>query len=197
MDRVTKVLLLIVLVLFGLYLPTNIPRGKVLEFKTKVDDLIPLWTPFVVIYLSYFVFLGLSLIYFIRVGVYKTLRAALLGITISCLVAYLFYFFFQNRIDRPGILNNNIFDFAYSKLNELVAPFNAFPSLHVAISVVCALAYSKIKSKYFPAVLIWVILIIASTVLTKQHYFLDVISGLLLGLVSFRISVKIFDKYSA
>lgn len=188
MDRKFWVLLLGVLLLFSLYLPLNRPFGEIFDFKTSIDDLIPLWTPFIIIYLSYFGFLILALIYLIKRREYKSLKIGLLAIILSCSVAYIFYYFFQNKIERPVIENRNFFDGLYIHLNAGVAQYNALPSLHVAISTIIGIVFYKSRSKYFRPVLIWIVLIIASTVLTKQHYFLDVLAGLILGMFSYLIA---------
>lgn len=140
------------------------------------------------IYISYGIFLIFGLIYFIKKSELKILNIILLSIIISCLLSYGVYLLFQNYVDRPVIDPKNIFDFIYVWGNSWLAPYNAFPSLHVAITTVWVIGFWKIRSELFKPVLVWGILIIISTVLTKQHYFLDVLSGLVLGFVSFRSS---------
>lgn len=196
MDKLFWILLIVTLTLFILYLPINSSDGATINFKTRADDLIPLWTPFLLIYISYFIFVVFTFIFFVRSKLYPVLKIALLAIIISCSSAYLFYLFFQNGVARPVIVNNSFFDLTYTWINSWVAPYNAFPSLHVAISTICTIAFWKVKSKLFNLILIWAILIIVSTVLTKQHYFLDVIAGLALGFFSFRISGYFLKKYA-
>ena len=63
---------------------------------------------------------------------------------------------------------------------------NCFPSMHVAIAVVCAIHLQRlIDGPGLIDVLIWCfpLMIGASTVFTKQHYFVDVPAGAALGLV--------------
>lgn len=194
MDKLFWILLSITLMLFILYLPINSSSGPTSNFKTRVDDFIPLWTPFLLIYISYFIFLIFTFIYFVRKKIYSALKTILLAVIISCMSAYLFYLFFQNGVDRPVIEIGNIFDFLYTWVNSWVAPYNAFPSLHVAISTICTLAFWISKSKLFRVMLIWAILIIASTVLTKQHYFMDIFGGFLVGITSFKFSEKFLRK---
>lgn len=175
-------------VLFALYLPLDAPRGVIYSFKTVIDDYIPLFTPFTIIYISYFLFLPLTWIYFLRKKQVAVLNIVLAAIIIACLSSYLLFIFFQNSIERPLIEENNVFDGLYLLINKNVPPYNAFPSLHVAISLICLGGYFAIKSKYFNLIAIWVGLIILSTVLTKQHYFLDVIGGIILAISSYKIA---------
>lgn len=195
MDKKSYVLLATTLFLFALYFPLDVPRGYLYNFKTPMDDAIPLMTFFVFFYFSYFVFLALTLIYFMKYVSSKMIKNTLLAIILACLVAYIFYIFFQNEVKRPGLpVVENLFDRAYLWMNSNVPPYNGFPSLHVAISTICLMAYYKIKSKLKNWMALWVILIILSTLYTKQHYFLDVLSGLVLGAAAFYISPKILNK---
>ena len=186
MSKLSLILILGVLLLFSLYLPLDVTRSNLYSFKTPLDNSIPLVTFFMTVYISYGIFLTFSLICFLKRPASQVLNIALLSIIISCLTSYSVYLFFQNSVDRPVIVPVNFFDRLYVWGNSWVAPYNAFPSLHVAISTICAIAFWKAKSKLFKLMLIWAILIIASTVLTKQHYFLDVLSGLVLGILSFK-----------
>lgn len=188
MDKLGKVLLLIVLALFALYLPLNIERANLHSFKTPIDDFIPLLTFFVTFYVSYGIFLIFTFAYFISKSKPHELNVILLSTIISCLFSYFIYVLFQNYVLRPNIDIKNVFDAIYVWGNSWLAPYNAFPSLHVAITTICTISFWRLKSKVFKLILVWAILIIASTVLTKQHYFLDVLSGLILGILSFKIA---------
>lgn len=194
MNKLSFVLLGLVIILFSLYLPIDTPSATAYHFKTTIDNFIPLITFFIVIYISYFLMLFFSLIYLISLKTPRYLNLTLLAIAIACIIAYIFYWFFQNYIDRPAIIAQSIFDSVYLWINSQVAPYNAFPSLHVAISTICFISFQKIKSHYTKPILIWVILIILSTVFTKQHYFLDVLGGLFLGYLSFHLAEKVLHK---
>ncbi len=194
MDKTSWGLLVLVSILFVLYLPLDSPKSSVYDFKSAIDDYIPLWTGFVIIYISYAVYLGFTFWYFYKKNKPRDLNIILSSIALSCSLAYLVYIFYQNSIERPQIIERNIFDSVYTQINLYVPPYNAFPSLHVAISAVCALGYLSIKSKLFKWMATWTILIIASTVLTKQHYFLDIVGGIFLAAGSFYIAKMLFRK---
>jgi membrane-associated phospholipid phosphatase len=194
MNKTSWGLLALVFILFALYLPLDSPKSSIYDFKSAIDDYIPLWTGFVIIYISYAIYLGFTFWYFYKKNKPRDLNIVLAAITLSCSLAYLIYIFYQNSIIRPQIIERNIFDSIYTQINLYVPPYNAFPSLHVAISTVCALGYWSVKSKLFKSMAIWTILIIISTVLTKQHYFLDILGGLLLATVTFYISRVLFKS---
>ena len=71
-------------------------------------------------------------------------------------------------------------------VRQISKPYDNFPSTHVAFSVLTVGTCSLSRGPAFGGVLmIWALVITASTLLTKQHYFLDVVSGSLLGLAAF------------
>ncbi len=73
----------------------------------------------------------------------------------------------------------------FGLLYALDGPYNAAPSLHVAyavlILVTCARALAGTRRA---AVLGWLVLIVASTWLTRQHQLADICAGALLGALS-------------
>lgn len=188
MTRKNIFLTVIILILFALYLPINRPYGEIYSFYSQVDNYIPLLTIFVIPYISYYFFLIFSYIYLYKHKDTKVLEQTLVALNITVLTAYIFYFLFQNEMIRPVISNNNIFDHIYTWINAQVAPYNAFPSLHVAVTTVCLFGFKLMKTPHFNWLLLWGILIILSTVFTKQHFFLDILGGLVLAIISFKLA---------
>ena len=188
MNKKSFIYSVLALILFALYLPIDSPKGHIYSFKTFIDDLIPLWTPSVAIYISYFIFLLITWFYFFKSGRPIISNTILLSVIFACILSYAFYFAFQNIVIGPKIEVKNIFDSVYMWMHFNIPPYNAFPSLHVAISLICSAGYFAIKSKYKLAMAIWALLIILSTLLAKQHYFLDAIGGAFVAAVSYGAS---------
>jgi membrane-associated phospholipid phosphatase len=66
---------------------------------------------------------------------------------------------------------------------------NYLPSLHVAMATIAALAYAPHAKLPIRGLLtLWVVAIAASTMVTKQHYWLDVLTGLALGYVAWHMA---------
>jgi len=65
--------------------------------------------------------------------------------------------------------------------------YNMVPSLHVALSVCCVLAFAR-RASLVGRVLLWTWAagIAASTVLTHQHHVVDVVAGWMVGVLAFR-----------
>jgi membrane-associated phospholipid phosphatase len=60
--------------------------------------------------------------------------------------------------------------------------YNYFPSLHVAFAVTITAAYARGRQAWIQAALwCWAAMIIASTVLVRQHYLVDAIGGIILA----------------
>ena len=57
--------------------------------------------------------------------------------------------------------------------------------MHVAVTVIIALAITKYESKFRNLMLIMILAIFLATFLIKQHYLMDSISGLLVGYIGF------------
>lgn len=64
-------------------------------------------------------------------------------------------------------------------------PYNCFPSLHVAQAFLAALTCYRVSRGLGIAALVWAALIGVSTLFTKQHYVVDVISGTLLACAAY------------
>lgn len=74
---------------------------------------------------------------------------------------------------------------AFDWLRTADSPANCFPSLHVSGIFLNAFVFFRDQRKLFWVFLIWGVLIAISTLTTKQHYFADVIGGLLLACTVF------------
>jgi membrane-associated phospholipid phosphatase len=81
------------------------------------------------------------------------------------------------------------YDAVFQTLYALEMPHNLVPSLHIASSTLFIAAIRRNLSSSWrrTCLIVWGILICASVLLVHQHHVLDVVSGLLLGLVSYRL----------
>jgi hypothetical protein len=80
------------------------------------------------------------------------------------------------RLDLAGASNS-----AFYWLYALDCPFNCVPSLHVTYSTLIVLALARRAGTALRAALgSWLALIMASTVLTHQHHFIDIAAALVL-----------------
>ena len=80
----------------------------------------------------------------------------------------------------------------YQRLYALEMPHNLLPSLHIACStlLIAALLNDSASRWIRLGLLLWGVVICAAVLLVHQHHVLDVISGLMLGLLSYRLSYQ-------
>ena len=181
---------LVILLLASGYFLLNKPRGSVHILETTVDDWIPLIPAFIFPYVSLYALLALSLWRFWKadIGVFKL---AALAVFIDLALSYLIYVFFQTKIERPVITGSDISSDVLRWVYSVDEPFNAFPSLHTSLSALCALLWRKAGSNIWLIILLWAVLIIASTVLVKQHYIVDVFGGVAAAVLSYYGATKL------
>ena len=185
--RLTVGLAIIVALLFALYLPLNIERHAVHDLSTGLDAYIPFVPFFVLPYVSYYAFLLLSALLLVIRRDVAQLNRYLLATAMTLATSYLFYGYYQTHIMRPAVDGSGpligIVRLVYAADN----PYNAFPSLHTSLSTLAALVLWHRVRPYW-AFALWGILIVLSTVLVKQHYVLDILSGLALAVLSLVIA---------
>jgi membrane-associated phospholipid phosphatase len=153
-----------------------------------LDDHIPLVPVFVIIYIYSYVFwiMGPMAVSLTKKRNFVNYIA---GLSLAYVIGFLFFVFMPTYMDRaqeglmeiaskPGIFNQ-LLGVVYG-VDGSTLGFNLFPSYHCLISTYCYLGVRKQEeiSKGFRIYsLIMAILISFSTVLTKQHYVLDIFGG--------------------
>lgn len=85
--------------------------------------------------------------------------------------------------DLPG---NSLSERSLGVFQRICKPYDNFPSTHVAFSVLAVAAnYIQAGPVAGSLILVWAILVALSTMFTKQHTLLDVLSGVLTGAVAY------------
>lgn len=117
-----------------------------------------------------------------------------LAMTGTCLIALIIFYFWPTAVPAANI------DWTqYSGVNflkNLDASGNAFPSLHVATAIFSGLWLHHLLRRFGgpPWILIvnglWCSGIVYSTLATRQHVVVDVLGGLLLGVLSASLSLR-------
>jgi membrane-associated phospholipid phosphatase len=148
--------------------------------RTPLDDALPVVKPFVVPYVSlnYVVYFTLIIFLLFRT---KVFHSAALAMITAFFVSYFFYFFFQTDVIRPVLTGTDLFTRMIQNVYAGDNPFNDFPSLHTSVSTLLAIHWFRLDRRAGIVASIWAALVVASTVLIKQHYIADVIGGLLLA----------------
>lgn len=157
--------------------------------ETALDASIPFIPQFVLAYLLYYPWVLLPVpILRSRAQFYHAVSA----FAVAQLVATTIFMIFPSHMTRPVVIGDGLTHELVRTLYRLDNGFNLIPSLHVAHSVLVALFFRALRPKLFPAVAMGTLLISVSTVLIKQHYFLDIPAGMALAIVSYYVSVPIY-----
>jgi membrane-associated phospholipid phosphatase len=152
----------------------------VLILRTPLDDALPVVRPFVIPYVSLNPLVYLTLIIFLLFRT-RVFQSACLAMITAWFVSYLFYFFLQTEVIRPVLTGTDPYTRMIRDVYAGDNPFNDFPSLHTSISTILAIHWFQLDRRLGILAAIWTALIVASTVLIKQHYVADLIGGLLLA----------------
>ena len=149
------------------------------DFSIPLDDMIP-FAPFMIIFyiLAYvswvvgFVIIGRES----RQVCYEICTAEQLA-KIMCLAAFLII---PSTIVRPEITGNGIFDWLTKFIYTIDSPDNLLPSIHCLENWICfrgAMRCKKVGTGFRIGMFISAMLVFASTLMVRQHVFLDVVSA--------------------
>lgn len=197
----------ILILYFPIYLTWFIYLEKRTDVKFTyihcfVDDYIPFCEIFIIPYLLWFLYVAVSLVFlFFQTkhldDFYRCTAVLLLGMTTSLLI----YTIFPNAQNmRPHTFErDNIFTQIISILYATDTDTNVCPSIHVfnAIAINVAISDSwhfKDKRAVRLCSTILCVLICMSTLLLKQHSFIDVVCALLLYVFYYIIIYKPFKR---
>ena len=105
----------------------------------------------------------------------------------ATLLSYFVYLIFPTFVTRPAITSTDLFSKVLVVIYQTDRAYNAAPSGHTFYSILSFLYLSRWKPKYKPIWILATLLILASALLTKQHYVLDIVCGLALGILAFAV----------
>lgn len=85
------------------------------------------------------------------------------------------------RPDGAAYANEGFAGWLLRLLHFLDPPMNLFPSLHLALSTLAALAALRVRASFGAGALVWAACILVSVCTTKQHFALDALAGVALA----------------
>jgi hypothetical protein len=172
----------------GLALYELLPRWEVpavrLSTRTAWDDLFPFRPAWLGVYLTPFLAVPV-LAALLRPGTFAWFLRRGLAVAVLTVAAFALV---PTQVERPGEAEAAGGGLTAELYRRMVAldkhPGNAAPSLHVSLTCLLALALSRDGRRRGAAAFAWTGLVWLSTLFTRQHYLIDVASGVLLaGLV--------------
>lgn len=192
------IIFFVIYMLGFLLLEKRISKNTIMT-STLIDQYIPFNEYFVIAYLLWFVFMALGFAYFVFIdqeGFKRTGFYLFTGMMISLLI----YMIFPNGQDLRVELNNeNVFQILVSFIYSIDSPTNVCPSIHVYNSIMMTVSLMKSENLINYKILLFFVVVLAgliciSTVLIKQHTFIDIIAAIMLAGIIYLFGNKQF-KY--
>lgn len=156
-----------------------------------IDDYIPFIPWFIYIYVGCYAHWVVNYILSAHSGrehFFRFYKAALIGYVFCTMI----YLVMPTTIDRPNVENlNGLTGFLCNAIYSADTPVNLFPSLHCLVSWMSWIAIRN--KKHIPlwyriSTFVLGILVCVSTVTVKQHFFMDIIAGVLVAEISWFIA---------
>ena len=118
-------------------------------------------------------------------------------ITLELVIAAIFFLLLPLApLEYPTILENNFIGMIFTFNDKANLDFNYFPSLHVAFAFTLAFFVAEEKQSWLIILVIfWACAVALATLLTKQHYLIDVVGGLILATVSYKFKRKFVNEH--
>ena len=161
------------------------------NFLTDIDTAIPFVPEFIWIYHTLFPAIILVCIFVIeKKDLYWT---ALLSYVSAIGILATFYVVFPSFYPRHELIVGNWSEWLVYLTWEIDGAHNTFPSSHVTFSWLLFYFFSDSsmaakKSWTVVALFCWAFLVTLSTLFLKQHYILDVLSGIILATCCYKVS---------
>jgi membrane-associated phospholipid phosphatase len=186
--------LLFSLVPLYILVPEFLPPGVRHTPEVAWDRAVPLVPWWAIVYGGLYLFLILLPFFVVRQD--ELIRRTVYAYLLIWVTAYVFFFaIYPTAAPRPISVSGEGFGvWGLRALYSADPPHNCFPSLHVAHSLVSALACSRVHRRLGVIAVIAAALVAASTLFTKQHYVLDVLAGSVLALVAYAIFLHRFPR---
>lgn len=163
---------------------------------TFIDHAIPLSSHWIWVYVSYYVFIFAPYLLSENLVVRKILFSSYMSAaSFSCLI----FFAFPTSISREQhpLEVVNLSDYVLQFIRNADASVNCVPSMHIALSLIATLTLALQNKKMGGLAALWFLMISYSTMATKQHYFYDVLAGVIFGLIFWLASFKYLKKQNA
>jgi len=190
LNRIQIYSLFWVVVVFYFIIPFIRPSIECPDWIYYFDQFIPFISWMIIPYYSYYIMFIIPPFIIKNDKKLSLLTSLLIKISLFSYVIYLVWPISSDVILKQ--VGDSSFSFFHSSITFDFLYQNAFPSMHVAISVLIGYVIAKEypQKKYLSC--LWVVGIFIATFLTKQHYVLDAISGFVVALPACYIYRKSF-----
>ena len=158
-----------------------------------IDRALPVRAEWSLVYFS--LFLAALLPFFVvhqQQLVHRTILA-FLSVWLVGLSCFLLFPTVSSRAAR-GPLGDGFNDWLLRAIYSSDVKYNCLPSLHVAQVYLAAFACNIVHRGVGRVAFVWATLVAVSTLFTKQHYVLDVVSGFALAVAAYAVFLRSFPR---
>jgi membrane-associated phospholipid phosphatase len=185
---------LVSLVPFYIFIADLVSERSTLHVpELAFDRVVPLQPTWALVYGSLYLFLIVLPVFVVRQQ--EHIRRTVLAYLMVWIVAYVCFLAYPTMAPRPAnVIGEGFVAWSLRFLYSSDPPYNCFPSLHVAHSFVSALTAYRVHRGVGIAAALCASLVGVSTLYTKQHYVLDVISGVFLACVAYVAFLRSYPR---
>jgi len=187
-EQKRKALYVILLVAYwsGGYFAINLlSQGREFSIMHSVVDR---WIPFVPQWI--YIYMAIYLVIFSPLLIVKdftTFRRLVMAYVFVFSVSFLVFLIYPVKMIRPLIASQDFSARMVAVLYSVDKPYNCFPSIHVSAIFLAALVCLRVRWKTGIFILISSIMISVAALYTKQHYFVDILGGVVVALAGYDI----------
>ncbi|MBS3140896.1 phosphatase PAP2 family protein [Candidatus Woesearchaeota archaeon] len=148
------------------------------HFAFAFEETMKVIPVFLIFYVSSYIIIAMP--FFVLKRSYEIRKLVYVYWTIA-IISFIIFLLIPAKVVRPVVIDGFFAWVLNTFWTYFDLPYNSLPSLHISLSF--AAAYLMRKHLNFVYLLLWVLLIAISTILTKQHYILDIVTGLALSIL--------------
>lgn len=158
-----------------------------LDLGLSIDRKTPYLPLFALVYFSTYPFVILPFIILSDARQFYWMVACFASIS---LFSSLIHATVPSKIERvEQVTTGGVSGWMLGLFQKTCKPYGNFPSMHVGLSVPVVVANFMVGGPVIGSLtLLWAVLIALSTLFTKQHYVLDVLAGMLGGIIIFALT---------
>ena len=173
----------------GAYARDRMPHLPALALDRALPVL-PLWT---LVYGSLYLAVFLPMVV---VRHEEHIRRTLWAFVMLWIVGSIGWLSYPTVLSRPvrSVIGEGFGAWALRIAYGMDAPYNCFPSLHVAQAFLAAFTCQLVSRRLGLAAIVWASLVAVSTLFTKQHYVVDVIAGVLLAGAAYFVFLRGYSR---
>lgn len=158
-----------------------------------LDSALPLMPAWALVYGALYLFLIVVPVFVVREQ--EHIRRTFLAYLAVWITAYIVFLSYPTIAPRPDkVVGSGFANWSLRFLYDVDPPYNCFPSLHVAHSFVSALTCYVVHRRVGIFAMVAASLVALSTLLTKQHYVLDVVAGVALASAAYAVFLRSYRR---